>query len=308
MKTLAREIQGVTIVAKYIFQSVVVRLLAALIVWLLLPVTARAQRAIPDDNLAYPVMVVLSKGGMGSGFYLNTPTAAYLVTAKHVLFHPVTGELLAPTALFISYPSGVKETGRNVLSANLAMLLKNGEVKPHPNEDVAIVRVATVDDHAAPDALPKERRVSLISGIASTEMTESGITGVATENTKKFDEVLIANSIVVLGYPTSLGLKEIPQLDQLRPLLRNGIIAGTNPGRKLLVIDCPVYPGNSGGPVIEISQQWPQTYFRVIGAVSEFVPFDSARFHGLPPDFSRSLINSGYGIVTPMDYVLELVK
>lgn len=49
-----------------------------------------AQRAIPDDNLAYPVLISLGNGTSGSGFYLNSSDAVYLVTAKHVLFEPDT--------------------------------------------------------------------------------------------------------------------------------------------------------------------------------------------------------------------------
>ncbi len=37
-----------------------------------------ARRTIPDDNLAYPVLVTLSTGGTGSGFFLNTAPATYL--------------------------------------------------------------------------------------------------------------------------------------------------------------------------------------------------------------------------------------
>lgn len=52
----------------------------------------KAIRALPDDNLAYPVLITL-KNSTGSGFYVNTNTGMYLVTAKHVLFDPVTGIL-----------------------------------------------------------------------------------------------------------------------------------------------------------------------------------------------------------------------
>lgn len=52
-----------------------------------------AQRAIPDDNLAYPVLINLTDctSNVGSiqatGFFLNAPSATYLVTARHVLFN-----------------------------------------------------------------------------------------------------------------------------------------------------------------------------------------------------------------------------
>jgi hypothetical protein len=50
----------------------------------------QSNRALPDDNLGYPVLISFDGGVFGSGFYLDTSSALYLVTAKHVLFDPVT--------------------------------------------------------------------------------------------------------------------------------------------------------------------------------------------------------------------------
>ena len=113
-----------------------------------------------------------------------------------------------------------------------------------------------------------------IPGIKVIEIASSGIIGVSSENIKLFKDVLIANTIYLFGYPTSLGMKKIPQIDPLRPLLRFGILAGTNPNKKTIILDCPSYPGNSGGPVIEVEQvNLTQKKFRVIGVVSQFIPF-----------------------------------
>jgi hypothetical protein len=49
---------------------------------------AFAERAIPDDNLAYPVLIIVKTAKVsstGSGVYLNTEDAVYLLTARHVL-------------------------------------------------------------------------------------------------------------------------------------------------------------------------------------------------------------------------------
>jgi len=79
-------------------------------------------------------------------------------------------------------------------------------------------------------------------------------------------------------------------------------VAGTNPQKRSIVLDCPSYPGNSGGPVVELDKEGFQTHFNVIGVVSQYVPFaDSGRSFMM-------LSNSGYSIVTPMDFVLDLVK
>lgn len=55
--------------------------------------TAQSKRNIPDDNLAYPVLINLTDctsnipAIKASGFYLDTGSEQYLVTARHVLFN-----------------------------------------------------------------------------------------------------------------------------------------------------------------------------------------------------------------------------
>jgi hypothetical protein len=245
--------------------------------------------------------------GAASGFYLNTATSVYLVTAKHVLFDPPSGRLRSSQLNLMSYPRDPKEPGRNNISVDLATLSQAGEIKAHAHEDVAVVRIATVAA-ARPAETSQGRKITALPGVSFREAATSGILGVALESLKKYDEVLVANEVIVFGYPTSLGLKEIPQLDPLRPLLRLGIIAGLNPGTKSLVIDCPAYPGNSGGPVLEVTREAFSAKFRVIGVVREFVPFEE-KWVNVPHGYlNRNLTNSGYTIATPMDFVLELVK
>jgi hypothetical protein len=70
----------------------------------------------------------------------------------------------------------------------------------------------------------------------------------------------------------------------------------------LIVSHSTVYPGNSGGPVVETDPQRFGYHLSVIGVVSEFVPFH---------DRALSFImdsNSGYSIATPMDFVLDLIN
>jgi hypothetical protein len=53
---------------------------------------AVAQRALPEDNLAYPVLVTTSEGS-GTGFFLASDETVYFVTARHVVYKkPQTGE------------------------------------------------------------------------------------------------------------------------------------------------------------------------------------------------------------------------
>jgi len=126
---------------------------------------------------------------------------------------------------------------------------------------------------------------------------------------KLFSDVLVGNEVFIFGYPTSLGIKEIKQIQHDKPLLRKGIVAGKNSEYRNFIIDCPTYPGNSGGPVIEKEEiNFSQINFRLIGLMSQFVPFEevwhSKRF-GLE---NRQWQNSGYSIVIPVDAIMDLLS
>jgi hypothetical protein len=106
--------------------------------------------------------------------------------------------------------------------------------------------------------------------------------------------------VIIYGYPRSL--VDERQLDPLRPLLRRGLIAGLNQSRRTIVIDCPSYRGNSGGPAVEIEPvNLGATSLKVIGVVVEYVALTEGT-----EDFGIKF-NSGYSIVEPMDYVLEII-
>jgi hypothetical protein len=271
---------------------------------LITPGGGQAGRAIPDDNLAYPVLVSLDTGSTGSGFFLNTGTSTYLVTAAHVLFDETSGNLKAKTAKLLSYSKDPKETGRNIIQLDLMALLAAKRIRRHSTEDVATVHIAdaTGDDEVG------RRTLSMISGASVIENAPSGILGVSLDTVKHFNDVLTANIVYVFGYPTSLGMKEVPQIDPLRPLLRFGIIAGTNPARKTIILDCPSYPGNSGGPVLEVEQvDLVNRRFRVIGVVSQFVPFSETWVNITHKYQNLTISNSGYAVAVSMDPVLELI-
>jgi hypothetical protein len=267
----------------------------------------RAQRSIPDDNLAYPVLVQLSDE-LASGFYLNTDSSVYLVTAKHVLFGPPTDHAHNGTMSLLSYPRDPKEPGTNVILVDMAALSRAGEIKGHPVADVGVVRIADVVTNAPDKDHPGGRTIKPIDGVTARTIVASGILGVGTKATKKYDEVLVANEVLLFGYPTSLGIQGSPQVDPLRPLLRRGIVAGLNPTAKSIVIDCPSYPGNSGGPVVEADRAAFGATFNVIGVVSQFVPFEEKSINYPITYQNIKVSNSGYTIVVPMDFVLELVK
>ncbi len=258
-------------------------------------------RAIPDDNLAYPVLITLKNGSQGSGFFLNAAQASFLVTARHVIFKQNSDDLLDSEAEILSYAKDPKNKGKNEFRLDLKALKQNGEIKRHADHDVAIIRIGIRDNS-------DQRIVNTTNGVSNRQMAKSGVLGVGESTVKRYSDVLTANQVFIFGYPTSLGLKEIiPQIDYLRPLLRSGIVAGTNDQTKTLIIDCPAYGGNSGGRVLEVEQKDRAQRMWVIGVVSQFVPAVE-NWLNIPHGYTNTNIyNSGYTVAIPMDFVLELV-
>ena len=257
----------------------------------------RYNRALPDDNLAYPVLITFKNGlSSGSGFYVATDAAMYFVTAKHVLFNPATDKLFDMKCDLVSYSKDLSDPAPNVALVDFAAL-GSENIRAHSSEDVAVVKVYSLS--TAPDG---RKRFTTLPGVTLTEATKLGIVSVGLEGIMTFDQVLIGNEVIVMGYPTSIGLKEMQQIDSHRPLLRKGLVAGKNAQRHSIVLDCPSYPGNSGSPVIEVDAEGLTRHFNSIGVVSQYVPY---------ADGGKTFVimaNSGYSIATPMDSVLELIK
>ncbi len=263
------------------------------------PDKALAQRSIPDDNLAYPVQLYLDNKESGSGFYLNDGQRLFLVTAGHVLAERTDkGLRLLGKILHISSLSrdGNDKT-LNILEMDLSVLVRESRIAFDSEHDVATIVVGFVGKTGADGGYS----FTFINEVNIISQSNGGFVSVSIANTMPFDSVLVANDIYLFGYPSSLNLMQ--QIELERPLLRKGIIAGKNQSRKTIIIDCPVYPGNSGGPVLEVTEHGKQTFgwktvFKVIGIVIEFIPFQEV----------WTVHNSDYSVVVPMDPILELTK
>ena len=208
------------------------------LVALLVMPKASAQRAMPPDNLAYPVLITF-KGSTGSGFYLATATTMYLVTAKHVLFDPATQGLREPKVELLSYSADASDPKPYILTVGSLPVLGKGRLAAHTSEDVAVVRVASL----ATDPTDGKRKVIVLPGITINERSDSGtgsMVGADVKIVKTFDQVFIGNEVVVFGYPTSIGLQALPQIDSRRPLLRKGIVAGDNRAKRTIILEYPL--------------------------------------------------------------------
>ncbi len=253
-------------------------------------------RAIPDDNLAYPILISIGNA-YGTGFYLQLETEVYLITAKHVLFDK-NKNLISSNCKLLSYPKDVNASGKINVDLELDKLNSDGNILTHKNKDVCAVKVFNNHSTSQP-----------INGVKYNDTSGQGITCVTPGTSKKLDEVLVSNETITFGYPKSIGLREQPQFDFERPLLSKGIVANKYPQKGTIILDTCVHPGNSGGPVLEIERDYQKNKikYKVIGVISEFIPVLETwqnNFYGYQ---NTRLTNSGYSVAVAMDHVLELV-
>ena len=269
--------------------------------------------SIPEDNLDYPVLIKLNDGSLASGFYLNDDDTriTYFITARHVLFEKNKNTnsfvLRSNRAVLVSYPSTLKTMEAVEIELRLDSINGKGNIlfNFNDNDDVAIVKIGESSENS--------NFVVFVKGDVIPNKIPKGanFVGVNLKNTKKYADVFLSNEVIVFGYPTSLGIINQPQIEYDKPLLRKGIIAGKNDKKKTIILDCPIYYGNSGGPVVvvEVDEVGAfKKHFSVIGVVSEFIPFEEVWYNLKHKYTNSSIENSGYSVVVPMDVVFDLIN
>jgi len=179
-----------------------------------------------------------------------------------------------------------------IIKINLSKCFKNGQVKYHPFQDVALIKISTDIENVAQERVNK---VEYLDGITVIKQ-EGGFVIESDDQSILLNDVIVGNEVFVLGYPTSItGIN--PLLDIKLPLLRKGIIAGKNEVLKSIILDCPAFYGNSGGLVIEVDHASCCSFkYKAIGLIAQFAPYETGWFQ-----------NSGYSIVVPMDFVEDLI-
>jgi hypothetical protein len=181
---------------------------------------------------------------------------------------------------------------------------KHGNVKGHVSADVGVIRISMPAQPPFPAGMKSVVPGVTITGVSGTVMMMVPLD----TNIKLFAQALVANEVFLFGYPRAIGLPNIPQIDYSRAILRKGIIAQKNLARKTLIIDAPVYGGNSGGPVIELEREDGAIKYRIVGVAIELVPGTLRIPRPGLGSVSPVYTHSGYSVVEPMDAVLELVN
>lgn len=265
-------------------------------------------RKIPDLNLALASLISLQTSS-GTGFIYRSDIFLYLVTAKHVLFDDAQN-LRATEIEMLGQTLNIDD--EEVYSLNIDLTL--AKHKYHKNNDVAVVQIAkivNITEVAISENIGPIQTVNIsyLEGVILAEKGRTNPTLCSKISTSHFKNVYISNDIYISGYPTSLGIQTSKQFDNTKPLLRKGIVANIYKETKTIILDCPVYGGNSGGPVIQV-QENPNGLkeFKVIGVVSQFIPFVQKWKNERDRIIHLEYLNSGYSVATSFDCVIELIK
>jgi len=260
--------------------------------------------AMPTAIESIPALITTPCGPAGSGFCLRDQDCLFLVTANHVLYDD-EDEMLCDYVDFAVWTHLDGEvTGRWKARIDLAALNPSHIIRIS-DFDLLALHIGSVNDT---DGIGK---ISFFDEVTTLEEEGEGIIHVQSRQmARSFNDVKVGNEAVVVGYPLSISLASPEQLDYERPLLRKGIIAGKNSKQESIILDCPVYQGNSGGPVLEIyrcGNHCTKNHFAMLGVVSQFIPFEQQWVNNQFGLHRTEWSNSGYSVVMPLDRLLDAI-
>jgi hypothetical protein len=191
-------------------------------------------------------------------------------------------KLKAHIATVVTYAPGSGE-----LELGLTRMMIKGLVKYHPVQDVAVIKIGgstTCEAHNCIDFVP-EVQVRKSENLTALDATD----------VRLMHDVVMGSQVVVLGFTSSAtdGLS----LERKQPLLRKGKVAATNKELGIIALDCAVYPGDSGGLVLEIVEGSDERHFKGIGVMSGLLHYEKDKQD-----------SKNYSLATALDAVIELLN
>lgn len=256
-----------------------------------------AQSVIPTEKLTSPVLIEIGTE-FGSGFMVRGDKGGiFIVTAKHVLFKE--GKLKSYKMKLTGHGAKWDEDCNYKILINLDSLNFNNYIKSDTLIDAAIIKIGNINDSSW---------VKLLAGIKIEKKCSSVMNYVPISALGGFEDVIIGNDVFIFGFPNTIGLKNIEQIDYERVLVKKGIISGINYKKNYIILDCEVYPGNSGGPVLQINDKGIIGYeFKIIGLIIEYVPFNDSYINQNDKNRQSNFLNSGYSIAIPLDRIKTMI-
>lgn len=251
-----------------------------------------------ERNIQSTVLIKIGSFS-GSGILVQDSLQhIHLITAKHVLFDQKQyfKNLISNQAVIQFYAKNFKSDSVNYIFIDLKKLLLGGQVKTDSVMDIALVTLAKVDTNGLIHYVDGIERRGHYAKYFPYPLLDMAIT--------KVDDLFLGEDVIVVGFPSSIGLRQLPQFDYNKPLLKRGAIASISDNFKTFIIDCPVYHGNSGGPVFLERKSFDRYSLRLIGIAVEYIPL-------LNPTASQKDITietSSYAVVVPIEYAFRLIE
>lgn len=169
---------------------------------------------------------------LGTGVIVNTDAhTAYIVTAKHVFCDPEKG--FHPSQLLVRFAWQARKSIYSYFGIPFDLQSDSGAELWRALDDDSDIAVLPMFSNV--DVLPADDRLETYDSVPLEILATDVVEG---------------ESVWVLGYPGVVGDDKL-----VRPILRQGIVAWTNPkepAEKPFLIDANLYPGNSGGPVMKL--------------------------------------------------------
>ncbi|MFK7757349.1 MAG: trypsin-like peptidase domain-containing protein [Flavobacteriales bacterium] len=267
-----------------------------------------SQKLFEQDLTTLAVLVSLGNKSFGSGLFMIDNDEIFFATARHVLFTEKIDKEKKKKSFgmkmkeidLLYYPKNSNLKSQEKLTLDLQLLYKAKKLTINSKQDICVVKVAELEH----DNLELEDGVKRVSKNLNFNAASSAMV-------RPYSKIDVGDQLFVIGYPKALGLKNNAQYNFNQPLVRTGIIGGKNDKKQTLIIDSPVYGGNSGGPVFIIEKHIDLNRGKLtftnrkylIGIVSQFIPWMNKTNKN-----SAHMDNSGYGVVVPFDEILKLVK
>lgn len=256
------------------------------------------QYSIPQEMIDKSVLITSQisreEVGYGSGFFYDMNNSLFLITAGHVLFKSekdtsgrVRISLVSDSSYLSYYSDNPFRDPKTIIKIETKKLLNEHKIIYLPVIDLAIVKLATKIN----DSIYNQLNFSYIYNHGSIyEFAASGATSI--------NNISVGDDVFIFGFPKSLALADVKLFDSDRPLIRKGAIGGIDANNIRIIIDCPSYPGNSGGPVCVAHGK----QISLIGFVDSFIPLVERSEDLLYKTVNTQVFNSGYTVVIPMDF------
>ncbi len=253
------------------------------------------------DKLLASSSLISTGSSSGSGFLLLWDKKLYLITARHLLFNEENNFTLVSDEIEISCPlNSVTDLDLRRYKINM----QKAKSKYSKKSDVAVVLLGSVEKI-------KDKQTYSIRHLPYVDQLDKTVNNpvvIIEDKIKMIDDVYLSNDIFIFGFPTSLTAINGHQFFYYdKPLLRKGIVSYINKNDNTIILDCPVYPGNSGGPVFELTVTEKEKVYNLIGVVSKYIPYKQEWRNLRDKITNVEYLNSGFSVATAMDEVILLL-